>query len=697
MRAVLAAALVLTLAPGAHASLGDVDTALGETIFDEVQVSPDGGRLAFITRRNDFEHDREVATVWSLDLSRPAGRDAARPVRLTEPGLYASLRWSPDGRALSFLSAPAAGEGLQLFLLETSVGAVPRRVTDPIRFANGVDLYDWLPDGTGFAVIATDPPDAASLAVQARWRDLYGDVRRKPGPPSASSLYKVARDGSRDDRIDGFPFDLPLALAVSPDGWWLAAIGSAATQTTESTEVLLLPLGPQAIGPQHTRNRTWEESLAWAGKDLFVEGAGEEKDGRLTNTEGRLYRVEGYSRLARVSPGLEGYVKQIVPWVDGSMLVTANVSTHMRISHVEPGSGKARMLLDHPGWIANLSASQDGGVIAFVASDSRHFPEIHVAQGPNGMARARPVTDFNAAFTREPLPEIETISWDGGDGTSVEGVLFWPPGKKGEKGLPLIVDLHGGPFSVARTEAVSLQGSFLSFPATLAARGFLVLNPNYRGSAGRGDAFAQGIEGRRCSRPSEDVIRGVESLVARGWADCARLGLIGYSGGGGLSKCLLSRTSLFRAISTGAGVWNDIEVFSSVRGQMWAEAFFQSTSPWDHSELWWRESPVSGLERIQTPTLILSGERDGDAPWQADELYRGLAARVVPAESLVFPGEGHVFTQPSHKRAKMRAEISWLEHYLLGKPRAELPLNPFCFRRTRWPRRSTSSAATARR
>jgi dipeptidyl aminopeptidase/acylaminoacyl peptidase len=236
----------------------------------------------------------------------------------------------------------------------------------------------------------------------------------------------------------------------------------------------------------------------------------------------------------------------------------------------------------------------------------------------------------------------------------------------------LIVDLHGGPFSVARTEAVSLQGSFLSFPAVLAARGFLVLNPNFRGSAGRGDEFAQGIEGHRCSRPSQDVIRGVESLVARGWADRERIGLIGYSGGGGLSKCLIGRTGLFRAASTGAGVWNDIAVFSSVRGQMWSEAFFASTSPWKDFDLWWRESPVSGLERIRTPTLIISGERDGDAPRQGDELYRGLAARGVPVESLVFPGEGHVFTRPAHKRTKMRAEISWLEHYLLGKPRAEL-------------------------
>jgi dipeptidyl aminopeptidase/acylaminoacyl peptidase len=106
---------------------------------------------------------------------------------------------------------------------------------------------------------------------------------------------------------------------------------------------------------------------------------------------------------------------------------------------------------------------------------------------------------------------------------------------------------------------------------------------------------------------------------------------------------------------------------------MWAEFFQRGQPPWEDFARWWSESPASRLDSVKTPTLILAGERDGEAPDQAAELYRGLAARGVPAELLIFPGEGHVFSKPSHKRTKMRAEISWLEHYLLGKPRPELP------------------------
>jgi dipeptidyl aminopeptidase/acylaminoacyl peptidase len=487
-RALLALALLLSLAPGARADLGDVETSLGEISFDEVQVSPDGSRLAFITRRNDFAQDREVCTLWQLEL----GTGAARPVRLADGGIYSSLRWSPDGHTLAFLSAADPTDAPQLVLQAPEPGAAPRRLTDPARFANGIDVYDWLPNGSGLLFAATEPPAEPASARQKRL-DLYGDVRRLPGLPSESSFYRATLAGGAIERIGDVPFDLLLAVAVSPDGLWLSVIGSAASQTTESTEVLLLPVGSQGGTPRRTHNLLYEEIFAWAGKDLFVEGEGEEKDGRFTNTEGRLFRLDGSDRLARVNPALEGYVKQIVPFPEGSLLVTTNVSTRMRISRVEPGSGKAETLLDQRGWIASLSASRDGQVVAFVASDALHFPEIYVARGTD-LAAARPVTDLNAALTREPLPEIETVSWDDGEGGTVEGVLLWPPGRKGEKNLPLIVDLHGGPFSVARTEAVSLQASFLSFPTVLAARGYLVLNPNYRGSAGRGDAFAQGIE-----------------------------------------------------------------------------------------------------------------------------------------------------------------------------------------------------------
>jgi dipeptidyl aminopeptidase/acylaminoacyl peptidase len=106
---------------------------------------------------------------------------------------------------------------------------------------------------------------------------------------------------------------------------------------------------------------------------------------------------------------------------------------------------------------------------------------------------------------------------------------------------------------------------------------------------------------------------------------------------------------------------------------MWAEAFYNGTTPWGDRELWRNESPSERLDQVKTPTLTFAGERDGLSPVQSEELYRGLVVRGVPAELLVFPGEGHIFAKPSHKRTNMLAEISWLEHWLLGTPRAATP------------------------
>ncbi|MFP5287399.1 MAG: prolyl oligopeptidase family serine peptidase, partial [Thermoanaerobaculia bacterium] len=564
------------------AAFGDtIEEFLGETSYDEVRVSPDGRRVAFIARTNDFEGDREDAGVWLAELDKPE----KEPVRATrQPGGYSSLQWSPDSRLLSFLWTDETTGAPHLYVLDPAGGGEPsRRLTDPGRFADGLSLYDWLPDGSGVLFVANEP-DESSWVRQKKLRELYGDVRRMPGPPPPkSALYRQSlAPGGTAARLAEVPLGIPTALALSPDGGWAALNGYGLSEMTDTSEILLLPLGPQAQAPVRTKNFSWEESFVWVGSDLIVAAAGEEVDGRFAVTEAHLHRAgTGDGRLTPIAPDLPGYVIQMVPLGDGSLLVTTIVSTRMRASRVEPATGKAVLLHEHQGWIYTVSASQDGRRIAFVAGDPRRFSEIYVADGPEGIATARPLTRWNARLSAAPLPEVETVTWDNGEGDRVEGVLFWPPGRKGEKGLPLIVDLHGGPFGVARTEAVGLYGSYMSYPALLASRGFLVLNPNYRGSAGRGDAFTRAVQGGNCSRPARDVITGAESLAARIWADRNRMGIIGYSYGGLTTNCVITRTDLFRAAATGAGQWNNLSLFSSRRGRSWSETFYGSKAPWE--------------------------------------------------------------------------------------------------------------------
>lgn len=673
MRPILVLAFLLAAGPGVAADLSDPRFYLSETAYDEVKVSPDGSSLAFLARKNDFEKDREDVSLWIARLDQPS-----EPVLLAPlPGGGSGLRWSPDGRLLSLLSADE-GTGTDQIVLADPAGGAPRRLTNPARFADGISFYDWLPDGSGVIFAATEPVAESVLATQKKLEEFYGDVRRSPGPPAPKiGIYRLSLlpAGAAPEHVGTAPFEILVDLRVSPDGWWAAIPGYDSSELTATSELVFLPLGPQAVGPRKTRNLTWEEAITWSGSnDLLVIGMGEEEDGRFAITEERLYRLEPQGGdLVRIAPEIPGSVLQAVPLADGSVLATAVVSTHIRVYLVEPG-GRVRQIHENQGFVANVSASRDGRRIAFVGSDARHFPEIYLAEGRDGFAKARPVTRFNAALSASPLPEIETVSWKNSGGDTIEGVLFWPPGRKGEKGLPLMVDLHGGPFGTARVESVGLIGSFMSYPSLLASRGFLVLNVNYRGGGGRGDAFTRAVALHHCSRPANDVITGAESMVARGWADRERMGIIGYSYGGVVTTCTISFSDLFRAASAGAGRWSNVTYFAgNRRAQSWAETFYGGKYPWEDINLYWQESPVSRTNRVKTPTLAVYGERDGVTATQAGELYRSLVLAGVPAELLIFPGEGHIFRKPAHKLTKIRAEISWFEHYLLGKPRAELP------------------------
>jgi dipeptidyl aminopeptidase/acylaminoacyl peptidase len=662
----LVAALLLPTGLARAADLANVRDFVDETQFQEIQISPDGTHLAFITRTNDWQHDRPADTLWAVDLGRAGGLPSA-PIAIGELTAASSLRWSPDGRLLTFI-AMNAKDGIQVFSLAITPAATPQRITRVEDFPRGVDLYEWLPDGSGL-IIESDAPSEDELAAAEALRLKQGDVRRLPAPQPHPMLFRITLADHHIEPLGPAPFLLPAGLAISPDGRRLALVGGGLRETSDDTDVALLSLAPPMTPAQTSHDRVFEDRVLWSEENLYATGMGEERNGRYTATENRLYRVgdQGTFQASPFSPAPEGGIDDIIALEHGRFLIASLRSTHMTVSVVDPAAKTSAVVHETRGWIHDLSASSTGRV-AFAAGDARHFGDLYVAESPDRMGAARQVTHFNEALAAGPIPTMETVTWTATDGVAVEGVLFWPPGHPERRNLPLIIDLHGGPFGAARTEALGLFGSFMSYPALLAARGYLVLNVNYRGSAGRGDAFVRGIEGHLCSVPADDVVRGVEDLVRRGWADRTRVGAIGYSGGGTLTKCLAGRSQAFAAIVTGAGVWDEIALFGSRRGQSRAETFFDGKPPLDDAERWGRESARGALATVKTPTLIVAGEQDGGAPAQATEMYYDLLWRGVPTELLLFPDESHIFGRPSHRVAKIEAELAWFEKYLRDAP-----------------------------
>ena len=246
----------------------------------------------------------------------------------------------------------------------------------------------------------------------------------------------------------------------------------------------------------------------------------------------------------------------------------------------------------------------------------------------------------------------------------VEGLLIKPVGYEPGRRYPLIVQLHGGP---AAAYMNSFSGSYGTYVHVFAANGYAVFQPNYRGSSNYGERFKMQIAGDYFRQGYEDIMTGVDELIARGIADPEKLGMMGWSAGGHFSNWTLVQPDRFKAISTGAGAVNWISMYAQTDVQVPREFYFKGRpyENWDH---YVAVSPIRYITRAKTPTLIHVGEADPRVPRpQSEELHMALKKLGVPTEFIIYPGMPHALTHPRYQLVKMVAEFQWFEKWIKGK------------------------------
>jgi len=283
------------------------------------------------------------------------------------------------------------------------------------------------------------------------------------------------------------------------------------------------------------------------------------------------------------------------------------------------------------------------------------------------------LTRLNPWVDSLALGRYETVHWKAGDGATVEGILVYPVGYDRSRRYPLIVQLHGGPAAAYQN---TFSGSYGTYTNVLAGKGYAVLQPNYRGSTGYGEVFQTAISGNYWPLAEEDILSGVDTLIARGIVARDSLGMMGWSAGGHWSNWTLVSTDRFKAISSGAGVSNWISLYAQTDVQSTREYYLGgeatragANKPWDSYEHWWAESPLRYIARAKTPTLLHSGEKDERIPMAQNlELHMALKKRGVPTEFFVYPGQPHGLQEPRYQLVKMMGEMTWFEHWIRGKP-----------------------------
>jgi dipeptidyl aminopeptidase/acylaminoacyl peptidase len=267
------------------------------------------------------------------------------------------------------------------------------------------------------------------------------------------------------------------------------------------------------------------------------------------------------------------------------------------------------------------------------------------------------------------LATRELIEWKSQDGTPIEGVLYKPADFDPAKKYPLLVVVHGGPTGVDRATIAADRYYPLE---KFAAKGALILRPNYRGSAGYGEKFRSLNVRNLGVGDAWDVISGVDFLIAKGWVDRDRVGSMGWSQGGYISAFLTTSSDRFRAISVGAGISNWMTYYVNTDIHPFTRHYLKAT-PWDDPEIYAKTSPMTYINQAKTPTLIQHGEFDRRVPIpNAYELYQGLQDRGVPVRLVVYKGFGHGITKPKELRAVCQHNWEWfLQHIWNEKPEPE--------------------------
>jgi dipeptidyl aminopeptidase/acylaminoacyl peptidase len=335
---------------------------------------------------------------------------------------------------------------------------------------------------------------------------------------------------------------------------------------------------------------------------------------------------------------------------------------------VSTQTGEARQLTDVEGAISVARDEQSGRFLINYQDPKTPLATYTVSSLADIGNRAKwtQLTDPNA-WAREQLAlgDEEEITWKSTDGTMVGGVLLKPVGYQPGKKYPLIVAIHGGP---AAADMLTFNGGYNA--QVYAGSGYMVLMPNYRASTQYGDKFRTETFGDYFTKGYQDIMTGVDNLIAKGMVDSTQMGALGWSAGGHYSNWIETHTDRFKAISSGAGVANWISMWSQSDTQRLRQWYVGDKMYYDtptEYQNWWKQSPIATIKNARTPMFIHVVYGDPRVPRpQSEEMHMALSRLGVPNEFWVYPGESHGIPDPRNQYLKAVAEKEWMDYYVRG-------------------------------
>jgi dipeptidyl aminopeptidase/acylaminoacyl peptidase len=669
----------------------NLDEFFNSVEFSSVKISPDGQSVVIAADRADWDQNIFREDLW---LYRDDGHSL---IQLTRSGYDSKPQWSPDGRWIAFLSERGGAKGgkscehtsaddrvAQLYVISLAGGeAIPMTQGD-----EKVHAFAWSSDSSTLYFATRTPwTKAQEEAYEKNWKDVcqyraaergdqifrvsVGDaIARQAAVGTVPEDPNKASDATPGARVLGSTPWRIQQMTVAPDGHRLAFVTVSISERSEKVEETeIYSLDPTSSTSdqsprQITHNEAIEQDIYWSNDSRHVlfqvdNGSVEEK---YRDTQTRLYWVDADSgETQRWASDFAGQVAHYAVASDGSVLATGRLGTEVQVySQATPGAefSQQRGL---PGTYESVDAAAHSTRVAFVHSALTAPPEVYLTDSAGKLQAAQPLTAFNKMFTERDLPQGKPYRWKAEDGATVEGMLIYPPGKFEAKHLPMFVFIHGGP---ADADGNHFEADWYVWDRLAATQGWLVFEPNYRGSTGYGDKFLMRMVPEIVSRPGKDILQGVDALVKDGIADPDHLAVGGYSYGGYMTNWLITQTTRFKAAVTGAGAVENVANWGNDDLTL-DDANDLGGRPWEVPQRYNSEAAIFQIDKVKTPTHMVAGADDiRVAVLENYLLDHALHSLNIPSTLLIFPGEGHSLDQnPWHGKIKVREELKWLQKY----------------------------------
>lgn len=685
------------------------DEILSLKTISSAKISPDGRFVAYQMREANWKDNEYVSQWWLVNVSTAAAFQLTRGKKSVS-----QAEWSPDGHWLAFITErePSAIEPPSAEKTEEKKDDKPtEKKEEKKEEGKSAEVGGAKPAAHQIWVISPEGGEAWQLTKSET--DVENFHWSKDGKWIAFTANPQERKAAKDRKEKYSEYEV-YEKDYQQKQVWLVDVGAAMkeylpTAAKQATADLTLNINSFAWSPDSTRiafSATKNPLLAFSGEeDIYLLELAQK------NTVKRIVALPGPENSPVFSPDgnqlafytalaqpyyyyTNGHIatvdlatvaakpattsadvrdltskfdedSQLIDWGPDGVYIAAEQKTNAHLFRVDPASLKIQRITSPDTLLVeDASFTKDFGTVALITEDATHMAELFVSTVSPFVPRK--LTDSTGQVKDWKLGTVEVISWKSQDGTVIEGILHKPADYDATKKYPLLVRIHGGPTG---TSEPTLSPDEDAYPVqTFLSKGALVLEPNYRGSAGYGATFRSLNVRNLGVGDMWDVMSGVDLLIAKGMVDPNRLGAMGWSQGGYISAFLTTHTDRFKAISVGAGISDWMTYYVNTDITPFTRQYLHAT-PWDDPEVYAKTSPITTIKHAKTPTLIQQGSNDKRVPVpDSFELYRGLQDQGVPARLILYTGFGHGVDKPKSQRALLQANLDWFSLYIWNEP-----------------------------